>query len=354
MGFRVLLITPSLKLKGGVVEYNKMLCKYSKNTIDTFEIQSVGAKHFFKFYFLLKDFIRLIFILPSGYDIVQVGPSLGLNAIIRDSIFILVCKIFKKKVFVQWHGWNPNNEYLLEKYNWFLKRTLFKANHISLLSSTFLNKIKNNGYKGEVSLGNTFVEDELLKVNSIKELNHDNYEFLFLSTISRNKGIYEALDLFKSLKINFKNIKLSIAGEGPELDRAKLYVNNNNIEDVKFLGFLKGASKSKLLTASHVYLFPSHYEGMPTSLLEAMAFGLVLVSSDVGAIPDFFENKSMGISSSNKDFIDASQLFLENLLSTGNDIKEIEKFNTNFARTNFIASNTVEKIDKQIIDIICK
>ena len=109
-----------------------------------------------------------------------------------------------------------------------------------------------------------------------------------------DKGILIALRTFELANKEFNNLLLTIAGDGPDLEYAKQYIIDNNIKNVQFIGRVDGDEKINALKSSDIYLFPSYTEGMPISLLEAMLFGNVIITSDVGGIKDFFEQGKMG------------------------------------------------------------
>jgi glycosyltransferase involved in cell wall biosynthesis len=344
---RVLLITPSFKLKGGVTEFNKMLLKYSNCKITPFILFSVtnSGSSIKSGLFVLYDYVRFVkAMIFKNYNIVQVNPSLGKTSLLRDSLFVWIAKVFYKKVIVQWHGWNPDNENLLITYKKYLNNTLYKADHIRFLASGFRDSFVANGFKNKNSLGNTFIDDKLLDYEIEKIEDDSTFNILFLSTISINKGIYEALKAYQSLKEKYKFINFTIAGDGDELDNIKKMVVEKKIPDVFFPGYVSGHEKSKTFLHADVYFFPSHYEGMPTSVIEAMSFGIPVVCSSVGALPDFFMNEKMGfiiVDQKTNSYITA----IEKLILDKELRNRIRLFNYNYANEHFLASKSVAKID---------
>src|SRR5690606_39046507 len=111
---------------------------------------------------------------------------------------------------------------------------------------------------------------------------------LFLSTVNKNKGIYEAILGYEIIKENFSNVSFEIGGDGPELENIKTLVNKKKMQDVTFSGYLTGKQKIKAFLNADIYVFPSFSEGMPISILEAMASGLPIITTEVGGIKDFF------------------------------------------------------------------
>lgn len=345
---QVLVVTPSFSIPGGVTEFNKMLLYYSSSSIKPFFLSGAGRKQnkIIKQLVFLYDFLRFTFIiLFSSVKIVHLNPSLGSNAIQRDGLLCYIAKLFNKKVYIHWHGWNPDNEYLLEgKSLKFIKRTIFKADHIKFLSLSFSNLFVAKGYKNKTSLGNTFIDNALL--DGFKPLSKDNkpINILFLSTISKNKGIYMAIELFSEL-VKENTITLTIAGKGPELENIKKSINPEIADKITYTGHITGNEKVHVYKNADIYLFPSQYEGMPTSVLEAMGFGLPIICSSVGALPDFFENGKMGFIL-NKDDKNGFRIAIEYLIKNKQLRESIGTYNHTYATKHFLASNTVNRIDE--------
>ena len=64
---------------------------------------------------------------------------------------------------------------------------------------------------------------------------------------------------------------------------------------VRYVGTVRGAEKENLLRSADVYLQPSHNEGMPISLLEALAHGLPVIATRVGAVPEVLTHEREGL-----------------------------------------------------------
>jgi len=345
---KVLLITPNFSLPGGVSEYNRMLLQYSKHNLSPFFLRSVSSKgsDLKKIYLTFFDYLKFVFFLSfKDYDIIHVNPSLRKNSILRDSLFVWMAKLFNKKVIIQWHGWNPKNEFLLKKHYSFLNKTMFKADHIRFLSAVFRDKFRKAGFNNKVSIGNTFIDDRLLKNNKKTLEKNMGFSIIFLSTVSKNKGIFLVLDIFKKIIKKYPETNLIVAGIGDELEKVKEIVNRETIPNVKFLGYVSGDKKSKAYRNADVYLFPSFYEGMPTSVLEAMGLGLPIVCSSVGAIPDFFKNGKMGFMIDDQIIIKYVEA-LDRLICDKNLRLKISDFNKKYALNHFTATKSIEEIDK--------
>jgi len=113
-----------------------------------------------------------------------------------------------------------------------------------------------------------------------------NLQFLFMARLHFKKGILPLVRAWSNCMPD-TNAQLTIAGpdEG-ELDKIRPYLN----EKVKYVGPVYGEAKEKLLEQSHYYLLPSYSEGFPTSVVEAMSYGLVPLISRGCNFPEVFQN----------------------------------------------------------------
>jgi len=147
------------------------------------------------------------------------------------------------------------------------------------------------------------------------------------------------------------NITLTIAGNGPELENIRKIINPEIADKVTFTGHVTGNEKVHAYKNADIYLFPSQYEGMPTSVLEAMGFGLPIICSSVGALPDFFENGKMGFIL-NKDDKDGFRIAIESLIKNKQLRESIGTYNHTYATKHFLASITVNRIDEDYKSLI--
>lgn len=120
-------------------------------------------------------------------------------------------------------------------------------------------------------------------------------QILFLGKICAEKGIYDLVSAFARVLELFPHALLEIGGDG-ELNTLRNNVRGLGIDHaVTIHGWVSGEAKARLLTESSILVLPSYVEGMPMALLEAMAHGLGIVATRVGAIPEILEDRREGI-----------------------------------------------------------
>ena len=92
-------------------------------------------------------------------------------------------------------------------------------------------------------------------------------------------------------------MKFVLAGAGSEVDEKaiKKLIDEKGVSDnVEFPGWVRGDTKDKLLREADVFFLPSYNEGMPMSVLDAMGYGLPVVSTNVGGIPKIVHDGENG------------------------------------------------------------
>jgi glycosyltransferase involved in cell wall biosynthesis len=109
---------------------------------------------------------------------------------------------------------------------------------------------------------------------------------LFLGRLGQRKGSYDLLNAASKVAIKRPDLRLFLGGDG-ELNRVRETALELGISDkVELLGWVRGEEKERLLASAAVYVLPSYNEGLPMSVLEAMAAGLPILSTPVGGIPE--------------------------------------------------------------------
>jgi len=139
-------------------------------------------------------------------------------------------------------------------------------------------------------------------------------------------------------------VSLTVAGDGSHLKQAVEYARMRNLDGVSFIGHVDGARKYQIFQEADVFLFPSYGEGLPLSVLEAMASGLPVVTSAVGGLCDFFEDGRMGFITKNRDPHVLAEL-VTRLLDNVDLRNRIITFNQNFARTRFTSAQVAAQME---------
>ena len=108
---------------------------------------------------------------------------------------------------------------------------------------------------------------------------------LALGTLGQRKGTFDLLDAAERLQARRPGIRFIFVGGG-EVERFRALAEGRGLANVEFAGAVDDATRVALLHGSDVFALPSHAEGQPIAILEAMAAGLPILSSTVGSIPE--------------------------------------------------------------------
>jgi glycosyltransferase involved in cell wall biosynthesis len=346
---KVLIFTPDKLIRGGVSNYYAVAEPYFTGSIKCISFNK------FRFKGLLKPISNCLNFVVAFYRVIYyrpvtvvVNPSLGVSPIFRDGLLIYLCRFFKLTTVVFWRGWNPTKERIFDnKFVKYIFDLLVRtADRHIVLNSYVANLLAESGVSPrKICLSTTLVDDGFFDFGA--RLHRSKFSILFLSRVERYKGVYEAYETFKLLARKY-DVELRIAGVGSELENLKKMVIKEKISGVEFLGFVDGDVKKDTFLQSDCYLFPSYSEGMPNSVLEAMASGLPVITRPVGAIADFFEPEKMGFLIEGLDPVDFS-FNIARLIRDRDLSLKISEYNKNYAREHFIASKVVRNLETLLI-----
>ena len=109
---------------------------------------------------------------------------------------------------------------------------------------------------------------------------------LFMGRVGERKGIFDLIRALPEVSARVPKMRLRVGGDG-DIVRLNQEIATNNLEPhVEVLGWISGQDKLDAYTTADVYCLPSYAEGLPISVLEAMAAGLPVVSTTADGIPD--------------------------------------------------------------------
>jgi len=181
-----------------------------------------------------------------------------------------------------------------------------------------------------------FVFPNLIKLENFQEIKYSDY-VLYAGRISNEKGVNELIDIFSSVKTNYK---LLIIGDGPEANDLKIQKSKN----IEFLGELNHNKTLSYINSSKAVITNTKlYEGQPTLLCEASLLSVPSIFPDNGGIKEFFP-RDYQLKFNNND-TNSLRNILKNLDSF--DLAALGK--ENFIFTKKILNN--EKLSKKFMDI---
>jgi len=358
---KILITHPEFEAPGGISNYYKRLQNKFKIPIVHFIVGKRTREEGFlaRIFRMFHDHYKFVKCLKTNnIDLVHINPSLNLKSFIRDGIFALLAKINKKKILVFFHGWEKSFEaHIDHNFIWTFKFLFGKSDAFIVLAEQFKKTLERWGIIQPIYKGVTVIDEDMLAGFDIqnalkKRQSSEKYRVLFLSRITRAKGIYETIEAASLLKGKYPMIELIVAGDGDELEKVKSLVHNRNMSNVTFVGYVRGEEKRRIFEKSQVFCYPTYGEGLPTCVIEAIAYGLPIVTRPVGGLADFFKNEVHGfITDSLNPNIFANlieRLFLDKEL-----YNKISLSNYQYAQSHFLAYKAIlqlESIYKKILE----
>lgn len=350
----VIICLPSFNDEGGVSSFYNSTLPFlnARYTIIPMEIGSTAGSG--RPFHRLSDQLRFLTLLKAeNPDLVHVNPSLNLKSILRDGLFIWWALKAKRPVLVFFHGWDRSFESFFsgKRMRLLFIKTFGKADHIITLCRDFSNTLRKWGWAGPVSELTTTVDNSLLSQFSLKrrlkELSTTPLiRVLFLARLEHEKGIFETIEAISILIRKGIGVSLSIAGDGPAKEMVRKHVSRLGLPDdrIRLIGYVRNEEKSAAFFSHHLYCLPTYYgEGLPTSVLEAMACGMPVVTRSVGGIADFFIHGKMGMLCNGKAPEEIASA-IETIISDRKRMAELSAFNYHYAQTHFMASTVSDRL----------
>lgn len=291
----VLMIGPDLDVRGGVSTVEKIILS-NKETLGEFNVLFLPSHRDYnkmgKLLFGIISYVRfLVIIITERIEVIYI--HMGSDAsFYRKSLFIIISRLLHKKIIIHMHNgyfirFYDNSNKVIKK---FIKHICSKASNIIVLSQ---------GWK---AFYETFIPADKIRViqNSVELIEPNPYKneekfILFMGKLDEKKGIYDLFNVIPDIIVKFSEIKLVLAGDG-DTKKIKQYVNNLGISDyLDFTGWVGSVEKHKLFSQTGIFVLPSYAEGLPMSVIEAMAYGIPVITTDVGGLPEVIENGVDGI-----------------------------------------------------------
>lgn len=163
---------------------------------------------------------------------------------------------------------------------------------------------------------------------------------LTLSSLTPEKGLHVLIDALKGITAKAPNVKLVIAGSGPEEDALRDQAKKSGVEhNIIFAGRREDAND--ILSVADIFIMPSLNEGLPISLLEAMRAGRCVIATNVGDVANVIDNNNgMLIKPNSANDIEATTL---QLIEDSNKRRQLGKAALKTIRERFSSIKMAEE-----------
>jgi glycosyltransferase involved in cell wall biosynthesis len=206
----------------------------------------------------------------------------------------------------------------IESYLYHLLKTYESTIDLFIAPSTFLMRkmIEFGVDKDKIAYIPNFVNRD----NYIPNYRNSNY-ILYFGRLERHKGIKTLIAAMNYVKSSM----LYIVGRDGCRKELEQYIQENNIRNAVFLGYVSEKELIKVIKDSLFIVIPSEwYENCPMTVLESFALGKPVIGADIGGIPDLVDNEYTGILFERGNVEDLAEK-INCLLSNKNSVVEMGK-----------------------------
>jgi glycosyltransferase involved in cell wall biosynthesis len=323
------------------INIKKIKLNYSS---DVGDLGKFNLKKFFGVFIVLYSLIKQLITLKPNIIYFEIAPR-GF-AFFRDSLFVIVCKLFRKDIIFHIHARN----FTRSKYAKFIfnnTKTIILSELLYKNIKTIVNKkntfILNNGIPNELT------QKEFKKIIKTRQMNK-KYNLLFLSNMMESKGSLETLEICKELKKKKINFKCNFAGAWDNEETQKRWIKlrkeNDLIKECKYLGLIKGKKKKEILSKTDMLIFPTNYghECFPVVILESFMFGIPVMTYNTGAIKNIVKKSYLGYVSKTNNPNDLIKEIRKRIKKKTQQVKIRNHF-----KKHYLLKNTIKKLKKILI-----
>jgi L-malate glycosyltransferase len=223
------------------------------------------------------------------FDIVLLEVYGGMSFFIAD-LASRLCKIFKLPLIMVLHGGGLPK--LFEEHPLWAKNVLRRANRLIAPSPFLAEKIGQSGFDIEV-VSNVIDLD----LSPFRERGKISPRLIWMRSFHPIYNPPMAIEVLAELRKSFPDATLTMAGVDKGLEaELKQKVGEMNLQDaVRFPGFLDAEQKKREFSEADIYLNTNRIDNMPVSVLEACAFGLPVVATNVGGLPYLISDGENGL-----------------------------------------------------------
>lgn len=354
MDSKVILVSPAPTSVGGIAtwtsEFMKALQKYDMGVtlVDTSVIgdrsktNDSKASAFIEIKRCCKIWKDTLFcLIKEQPQLMHLNTSCSRRGIYRDFLCAVFAKIFAKPIVLHCHC-NVNDQLGNDKYAVLCFKKLCNLCSNVLVLNKSSKEYVDGLSKTETAIMPNFISTDFISNGKI--INNSIKRVVYVGQVRKSKGVDSIIEVAKNNKKTFFDLVGPLTSE---YDEAAL----SRIENIVLHGAQKKEYVKKILDKADIFLFPTKSEGFSLALLEAMARGLPVITTDVGANKDMIEDNG-GVIVPVNDF-DAIDVAIQQI-SDKNIREQMSNFNVAKVEKNYTIDIVMQRLTDLYKSIISK
>lgn len=334
----------NLEIFNGLFEKDYVELKFSEN------LKTLSKLNFEKIYRTFKIGLSLIkkcLNFKPQFIYFTISPSN--NTFYRDLFFVLIIKLMRVHPIYHLHGKgitdNINKHaFLLKIYRWvFNNSTIIHLSDGLIASEITPLKLKNT--KSYTLQNGT----EKVEGSSSAHIDDKKDDILFLSNLFPSKGIFVLLEALGLVIKELPCIKVNLVGDTVNntiLEKVNTMIDCNGLRNnVLVHGPKTGSEKYAFFESSKIFVHPTLNDAFPLVILEALQYGLPIISTHEGAIPEIIDETTGVLVLKNQP-----KILADEIVKMLND-KALLVYRSTKCRSKFAKNFSLERFDKDVDSI---
>jgi len=312
---KVLMFGPGLNIQGGITSVEQLIINNSLANIKIRHVPTIIRGSVGQNILVFAKAIQSLCwsILTKEVDIIHIHFA-ERGSTIRKSILMAIGLLFRQSIILHAHGATYQEFYagLPQPIQKLLRFLIGNCSKTIVLSKSW-----QNYYSSKFALA---PDQTVVLYNPVEipisipnRLGRTHLKFVFLGRIGKrggaldlaeslisfpkqDKGAFDLIAAFAALPAASRHCtELVLAGDG-DLEAANQLIIKLGLEaKITILTWLNPEQRDRLLSTADAFILPSYHEGLPMSMLESMAWGLPVIATPVGGIPEVIHNGHNGL-----------------------------------------------------------
>jgi glycosyltransferase involved in cell wall biosynthesis len=290
---RILMVGPDPLNKGGIATLERNILESAHDNSYQYTMHVARPEGSFLLKFLLVPLYTLYFMLRTltgKYKVVHIHISENWG-FYRYVPFILYASLLGMKIVIHPNACEFDSFYARqsERLKALIRYCLNKADYIFTVSTEWADVFKS------ISTTKVAVIFNFVDVPPANSYKPDSTTLTASGQLGKRKGYYDLVKAVPDVIAHNENLAFKFCGNG-EVKEIQLELDKLNMSrHVQLTGWLDNKDVKEILKDTMLFVLPTYNEGMPLAILEAMSYGIPVVSTYAGGIPSLVENGVNGI-----------------------------------------------------------